>query len=400
MNGAAGGAALSTIGLIEELRRTHGIEACVLCHDAGTKVEKERLIDVAGGRAVFAPLYMWNKQIRAASWKRPLIEVKQLLRTGATGWSSHHAADIVRKHQVDLVHTNTILTLEGAITARRFRLGHVWHLREMVGQGAPFRLPIEGPLLGRLLEAHASVVVANSEASAARVRNWLPKGLLAVVDNGLDLSGFQFVPPPARAHRPLVVAMVGSLTSRWKQHRVFVDAMALVRRDRPLVFRIYGHGPEDDPYVQDIVGAAQRAGIVLELAGFVSDPTAIMRDVDILVHPAKNESFGRIVVEAWAAGVPFVGVSSGGVGALVTHGHDGLLARPDDAAGVAAHVDQLIADVDLRARLATNGRQTAEQRFSIAGHGRRVVELYARALRRPLAPFMSGLRSTPETGAT
>ena len=45
------------------------------------------------------------------------------------------------------------------------------------------------------------------------------------------------------------------------------------------------------------------------------------------VHPADNESFGRIVVEAMAAGLPVVGVRGGGVGEIVVDGETGLLAR-------------------------------------------------------------------------
>ena len=39
-----------------------------------------------------------------------------------------------------------------------------------------------------------------------------------------------------------------------------------------------------------------------------------MHEIDILVHPADNESFGRVAVEAMAAGLPVVGMRGGGIG--------------------------------------------------------------------------------------
>lgn len=394
MNGSAGGAALSTIGLIEELRR-RGIASCALANDAGTPEERQRLVDACEGRAELASLYLWNRKIRSATWKRPLIEARQVLRTGAGLASAARAIGLARRHGADVVHTNTLLNVEGALAARALGLGHVWHVRELVGPGAPFRFPIEGPVLGQLLARSASAVVANSHATADRLEPWLPRGLLAVVDNGIDLSTFEVRVPESRA-RP-VVGMVGSLTSRTKNHALFVEAMARVPRALGAVFRIYGHVSERDPYARSIVDAAERAGLALELAGFVSEPEKIMGELDVLVHPADNESFGRIVVEGWAAGVPFVGVDGGGVGAIVEHESTGLLARPGDADGLAAHVTRLLSDLALRRALSSRGRATAEARFSIAAHTDRVLEQYARALASPLtspAEWLGALRGT------
>ncbi|MCK6546313.1 glycosyltransferase family 4 protein, partial [Myxococcota bacterium] len=384
LNGSAGGAALSTIGLIEELRR-RGVPSCALSNDAGTREERERLTDACAGRTDFATLYLWNKKIRSSTWKRPLIEVRQVLRTGAGLASAARAIALARRHGADVVHTNTLLNLEGAATARALGLGHVWHVRELVGPGAPFRFPIEGRALGALLARAASVVVANSRATAERLAPWIDPALLAVVENGIDLSPFEVRVPEERA-RP-VVGMVGSLTSRTKNHALFVDAMARVSKAHDAVFRIYGHVPDGDPYTRGILERARAAGLGdrLELAGFVAEPAEIMRALDVLVHPADNESFGRIVVEAWAAGVPFAGVDGGGVGAIVDDGVTGLLAPPGDAGALARNVERLLGELALRRALSARGRAMAEGRFSIAAHTDHMLEQYARALERPLS---------------
>src|SRR5688572_809252 len=81
MNAAGGGAALSTLGLIGQLRE-RGIECCVVCHDAGTTEEREAIADAVKGEALFTPLYWWNPKTRVKTWKRPALEALQLLRTG------------------------------------------------------------------------------------------------------------------------------------------------------------------------------------------------------------------------------------------------------------------------------------------------------------------------------
>jgi glycosyltransferase involved in cell wall biosynthesis len=177
--------------------------------------------------------------------------------------------------------------------------------------------------------------------------------------------------------------MVASLSSRTKKHALFVDAAARVgaRSKRDVEFRMYGHRDESDAYARSIAARANAAGLGerFRFMGFVPDPPSIMREIDLLVHPADNESFGRIVVEAWAARVAVVGVAAGGVAAIVRDGVDGLLARPDDADGLAALIARAIDDDALRSTLADNGFSAARERFSLSAYAQRMADAYARA---------------------
>ncbi len=377
MNSAGGGAALSTLGLIGELRGL-GIASSIVCDEAGSPEERQALTDATRGEAMFTPLYWWNRKIRAATWKRPAIEARQLLRTrvrlGALGKVVHAA----RQWGAELVHTNTILTPEGGRAAAILGLGHVWHVRELIGEGQPFQLPLAGQALGRYLLAHASIVVANSHASGAAVQSLLPADRFEVVPNGIDLGAFdRFVPEIRPAP---VVAMVANLTSRTKKHALFVAAARMVKGAQ---FRIYGHAPPvgRDAYADALREDCARSGV--EVMGF-QPADQVMASIDVLVHPADNESFGRTVVEAMASGLPVVGVRGGGVGETVVDGQTGLLARPDDPAELAAHLARLIANPALRAELGRAGRARARAEYSLAACAQRLALVYARAFAAPV----------------
>jgi glycosyltransferase involved in cell wall biosynthesis len=389
LNSAGGGAALSTIGLVEALRES-GIESCAVCHDAGSADERERLREAVRGEVLFTPLYWWNRKIRTALWKRPLLELRQGLRTG---WARRSASDVhhfAAKRGVDLIHTNTILTPEGGFAAVRAGLPHVWHIRELVGDHYPFPLGLSGRRLGAFLERHATRLVANSEATARLIRPLLRRELLDVVPNGIDLRRFRPRTEPSGRQR-VIVAMVGSLTSRWKNHRLFVDAAARVPESLPVEFRIYGHDPgsngngRPDPYASGLRQAIVEGGLEARFSfpGFVSDPARIMSDIDILAHPAEHESFGRIAVEAMAAGLPVVGVRDGGIAEVVEHEVTGLLAPPNDADEMAASIARLASNPDQRARMGLAGRKRAEALYSLDAHATRMVQVYEAAMYRP-----------------
>ncbi len=391
LNSAGGGAALSTAALIEQFRR-EGIGACAVCHDAGTPDQRERIREATRGAVLFTPLYWWNRKIRAAAWKRPLLELRQIMQTG---WGRRSAAQIVefaRQHRADLIHTNTILTAEGGIAALRLGLPHVWHLRELLGPGQPFRLAKRGPALRRYFEQHASLVVANSDASAATAGDAIPADLLRIVPNGIDLQAFAPRRGPRAPDPPRIVGMVAALTSRTKKHALFIQAAARLSHLEQVEFHLFGDDPAaegksgGDRYAEELHRLVAELGLGnrFQFRGHAPDPARIMAEIDILVHPADNESFGRVAVEAMAAGLPVVGVRGGGIGEIVVDGVTGFLAPPDDAAALVAQIERLLADPALCDRLGAAGRQRAEAHYSIEACASKMLQVYEEAMRRPL----------------
>ncbi len=370
------------MGLIEELSRA-GIESSAVCHIAGSIAEQQRLSDAVQGRIVFVPLYLWHRKIRSAWWKRPALEALQLWKTG---WRLRSRTAIIRAaraFRADLVHTNTILTPDSAWAAHRLGLPHVWHVRELVGPGRPFRLPYEGHALGCYLTQRASIVVANSSATHDVLEPHLSSARLACVVNGINIDAFVRAPRAVRVGPP-VVGMVANLTARWKKHAVFISAAARVSVVTPATFCIYGHDPgsANDPYSEKLHDLVLKAGLDDRFGwrGFVDNPVDVMHGIDILVHPADGESFGRIAVEAMAAGIPVVGVRGGGLAEIVVHGETGFLADVDDVAGIGRHIEQLLRDGELRNRFGAAGRRRAEEHFSLRVHGERMLEVYRRAM--------------------
>lgn len=377
MNAAVGGAALSTLALMRALK-ARGIASCAVCHDAGSEEERAAVAEATHGEVIFTPLYWWNRKIRVPTWKRPLSQSKQWLRTGFHRVSAAKVAWHYRQWGADLIHSNTLTTLEGAVVSRWLNVPHVWHVREMVGPGNPFVFPLEGDALARFLSHHADVVVANSEASAAALRSPLLEEQLRVISNGLELDAFLKLSPRASSS-PVVVAMVGNLTSAWKKHPLFLDAAAKVKTRTPVEFRLYGVAPEAgaDAYTDSLRAQASQCGA--KLMGF-ADAVSIMNDIDILAHAADAESFGRVAVEAMAAARPVVGVKAGGIGEVVEHGKTGLLGPVDDPVAMAAHLTQLIENEAERHRLGEAGRVRAQTQYSIDACADAVVNAYSAAM--------------------
>lgn len=86
----------------------------------------------------------------------------------------------------------------------------------------------------------------------------------------------------------------------------------------------------------------------------------LLASCDVLVHPGDCETFGLIVLEAMACGLPVVGTAGGGVAELVD-AETGILAKPDSAASLADAIEAIFAR-DL-AWLGANARRKAQEQF-------------------------------------
>ncbi|MCH5178762.1 MAG: glycosyltransferase family 4 protein [Prevotellaceae bacterium] len=112
--------------------------------------------------------------------------------------------------------------------------------------------------------------------------------------------------------------------------------------------------------------------------GYVTDPkrmAQVYNAADMLCIPSLQDNLPNTIVEAKACGVPAVGFAVGGIPQMISHMHDGYLARPQDAADLARGLRWLLteADTDELARL---NRTAAVSQYSESRVAERYIELY------------------------
>jgi len=294
---------------------------------------------------------------------------------------------LLRRIAPDIVHTNGFkVHVTGAIALPPgARL--VWHVHDFVASRA-----MMGDVLRRLA-FRASAAIAVSRAVADDVRAVCGPHLpVHVVHNAVDLTRFSADGP--RAELAALAGMEpeppGTVTfglvatmGVWKGHRVLVGAMSLLGDDMPVRAYVVGgriyatEGSEEDPAeLQRLIDQAGLGGRV-GMTGFVDDPAAAMRALDVVVHAStRPEPFGLVIAEAMACGRPVIATAAGGAAELVDDGVDALAVPPNDAAALADAIRRLAGDAALRARLGAAGRAKAERWFDRARLAAEVAPIY------------------------
>ena len=195
----------------------------------------------------------------------------------------------------------------------------------------------------------------------------VPPERVHVVYNGVDTS--EFAPPASEAERAALRAKLGlpaaaslllfagDLRSPRKGLDTVLGAMSALPEGVHLV--VAGEARRS-PYPT----AARRAGVAdrVRFIGFRRDLADVMRACDLFVLPTHYDPFGLVVLEAMACGLPPITTATAGASEVITSGVDGfVIANPDDARAVAAHVRELVDDPTRRRAMGIEASQTARR---------------------------------------
>jgi len=172
---------------------------------------------------------------------------------------------------------------------------------------------------------------------------------------------------------PLRIVCVGRLSAE-KGHHGLLRALARLRGVVP-PSRVTFVG--DGPMRAELEAQARELGLVdsVEFVGARSedDVMQILAAADLFALASLMEGLPVVLMEAMSLGLPVVAPHVAGIPELVGDEREGLLFAPSDWDGLAAQLQRLLSDEDLRARLGAAGRARIAQEFAI---GRAVEPLW------------------------
>jgi glycosyltransferase involved in cell wall biosynthesis len=329
--------------------------------------------------------------------------------------------DVAYRRQVDAWAAE--LQAAGAGRADVLHLHHLTPLNAAAAIAAP-GTPVVGQLHGTellMLEAiDAGAPWPHAAAWAARLRTWaaaaarlvvapgnlrraadllgLPRERFVALPNGFDPAVFRPRAVDRRAvwgrvlgdvPRDPVLLYVGRFTAV-KRVPLLLEAFALARprMAAPASLVIVGGYPGESEGEHPAAAVARLGLDGVRLAGWFEqhELPELLAASDLLVLSSARESFGQVVVEAMACGVPPIATASPGPAHIVADGETGWLVPVDDRAALADAMVDAVARPDERARRGRAALEVARERYAWPAIARR----FAAVLREVAPPRARG----------
>ncbi|MDQ3688117.1 MAG: glycosyltransferase family 4 protein [Acidobacteriota bacterium] len=297
---------------------------------------------------------------------------------------------LIRRHKIELVHTNMEVVLQSGLAARLARVPSVYHVR-----GTSFASPrrVCDAVVGAI-NRFADEIIVISQAVGEIFYERGVRDKVNVIYNSLDPSSFDNVSKANVAalreeltggepNAPLV-ATVGRINPR-KGLECFVRAAALVSRSHPQArFAVVGDAAHDleREYLTQLRRTAEELGVNdnLVFAPARRNIAELMTALDLFVMTTINEGFGRVAIEAMAARRAVVASRVGGLPEIVEEEATGRLVAAGEAEEFAGAITELLAAPETLRRMGAAGRWRVENLFSDEANAPAVLEVYQRLL--------------------
>lgn len=279
------------------------------------------------------------------------------------------AALRLRRLRVDLVHT------VGAVVPQRADISTIQFCHAGAVAAAERLAPAGGSLLRRANTALTRMLslaaerwcfrpqrvrrfAAVSTGVAAELTRHYPGVDVRLTPNGVDAERYR--PDDAMRRAVRAEAGVGSdavvalfVGGDWERKGLRVAIEAVSRARASIELWVVGHGP-----AARFARLAVERGVEARFFGARRDTERFFQAADVFVLPTLYETFSLVAYEAAASGLPVVAPPVHGIDELVGDDEAGLVVERD-ADAIAAALDRLAADPELRARLGGEGRRRA-----------------------------------------
>jgi len=165
------------------------------------------------------------------------------------------------------------------------------------------------------------------------------------------------------------------------------SAQRLLRVDKKLVFLIVGDGPlrgmleREGERIAVLAGPQEAKGCgVVVFAGVRRDMPDVYGIMDVFVLPSVTEGLPMALLEAVASKIPVVATGVGGIPRIIEEGLSGRLVDAGDPKGLAAAIEDTLADPKKSSERVERAYDKVKRKFSSANMARRYTQLYAEIL--------------------
>jgi glycosyltransferase involved in cell wall biosynthesis len=330
---------------------------------------------------------------------------RQLVAVGGNLMSFDLVHRLWREDRMEIMHCHTLGRMGGiALTmARQRRVPFVVSIH-----GGVLDLPLTlqrqfndtrgdgwewGRLFGLLFQSHrlfvdADAIITCNENEARLLRERHPEKRVLVQPHAVPLADYErdgrqaFANAfPALAGKRLIVCL-GRIDPVKNQSWLVEQAPRFLAQhpERVLVLA----GPcTDEPYGESLYRRIVELGLghrIILTGGFAPDDlrlVGLLQSAAVVVLPSVSETFGLVILEAWACGAPVLASRTSGASALVREGENGRLFDLDQPGAFHAALETTLADPATAGAQATKGRDLVRKQYSVEAVAGRVRDLYS-----------------------
>lgn len=328
---------------------------------------------------------------------------RQMISVGGNLLSFDLVSALWREPDVSLIHTHTLGRIGGiALTVARQR--HIPFVVTIHGGVLDLPAPIKkeintpvggwewGKLFGLLFQSHklfpaADAIITCNENEARLLREKYPAKRIVVQSHGVPLHVYQADRRAAareafpQIRDKQVLLCVGRIDPI-KNQDWLVEQMPAIVEKHPRALLVLAGAVTDEPYGKLIEQRIETLGLrehVVLTGGLPPNDARLIglyQEAEVLVVPSKSETFGLVILEAWATGTKVLSTRTSGARALVRDGENGWLFDLDAPQKFHESLAVALSESDSAARVLQSGNDEVQNKYNVVALAGQMKKLY------------------------
>lgn len=320
-------------------------------------------------RVKVLPLPWWCSH-KYLAFSKKLSLTKQLIRSIKT------LQEIIQKHHINMVYTNSSVTPVGKLASWLKDIPHIWHIREFGDLDFSLKYIFPEWICQKFIRS-SQAVICNSQAVRKHVfKNWHSPKLHVIYNGVASKEQFDqlFKQTLQRPQNEFYTFLIIGAISLKKGQQVAVKALAKLVKNG-LQARLIIAGTGRDANVNHVKDLVKNLGIsdYVDFLGYIQDPYEAYLKADCLLMCSEYEAFGRVTAEAMSACLPVIGRNSGGTPEVVADGETGILFTTFNE--LVSAMIKLVEDPDLGKQMGLAGWKRAKEMFNIEDYAANVYKV-------------------------
>ena len=282
---------------------------------------------------------------------------------------------IIDFSEIDIIHSNLNRIDIGAILAQKYKIPHIWHIREH-GDGSDFKLTsvMRNPI--RYMNSFNSYTIMISN-SVEKV--WELKGLnnkkMRLIYDGVRTELYNI--ETKQDNRNLKMIFMGGYDKN-KGQEDLIDALKTLPEDLKRLIQIDFFGNGSEKYIKYLKNKIYENGLekVMKINSYQHDIWKHISDYDIGLNCSHGEGFGRVTVEYMMAGLCPIASDRGATPEIIENGITGIIYDSSSSEELKNSIIWALNNRKAIRKMGIDASEFAKKEFSMSKHAREIRELY------------------------
>lgn len=281
----------------------------------------------------------------------------------------------ITKHNIDIIHTNSLVVNIGIKISEILKVPHIWHIREFGEEDHGMKYLFNKKSSLDLINKNSNKIILISKAIHQKYINYFDEKKVKIIYNGISN---EYLHKKHHKNKNKLNLLISGSLQNGKGQKEAIKAVNYLIKNGKNNLKLWIAGRGNSQYKKELMNLIQEMNIeqYVELLGYINDMVELRKKMNIELVCSKKEAFGRVTIEAMMSSNPVIASNTGANIELVENKFNGLLYEQGNFTDLANKINYFVEDFNEINRIGKNAFEFSKNNFTAQINADKIEKIY------------------------